>query len=240
MHTSKSMERLRSRVEAIMQRFQAAMPLPPLGLIYRTPYQLLVSMILSARNTDAMVNSVMGPLYENEFTPQTVLNLGPDGFLNLIRRIGLAPTKARNIHKTSQILVERFGGEVPSRREDLESLAGVGRKTASVLLGELQGEPILAVDTHVFRVTARLGLHNESTPEKAEKVLLQIIDPRYQHGHHRYFIVHGRQTCKALKPLCDQCILSDLCPSYEILRPRPEEIPPQRSRRSNTRPSVRS
>jgi endonuclease-3 len=239
MRMAESMERIRSRFEEIMIRFQAAMPLPPLGLIYKTPFQLLVSMILSAKNTDTMVNRVMGPIYEKDFTPQTVIKLGPDGFLSLIRKIGLAPTKARNIHKTSQILLERFEGEVPARREDLESLAGVGRKTASVVLGELQGEPILAVDTHVFRVTARLGLHHEPTPEKAEKSLLRIIDPKYQHGQHRYFIIHGRRICKARGPLCDQCLLSDLCPSYESLRPRPHEIPPGRPRRTNTQPAVR-
>jgi endonuclease-3 len=235
---TESMETRRARFEAIMKRFQAAMPVPPLGLIYKTPFQLLVSLILSARNTDAMVNSVMAPHYEKEFTPETVLKLGPDGFHKLIRKIGLAPTKARNIYRTSQILLERFGGEVPSRREDLESLPGVGRKTANVLLGELQGEPVLAVDTHVFRVTARLGLHDEATPEKAEKALLRIISPRYLHGQHRYFIVHGRQICKARKPLCDQCLLSDLCPSYDILRPRP--LPPKSPRRPRAQPGVRS
>jgi len=170
-----------------------------------------------------MVNRVMAPLYEGEFTPESVVALGADGFLAKIRSIGLAPTKSKNVVKFSSILLEKFGGEVPNSREDLESLPGVGRKTANVILGEIFRHPTLAVDTHVYRVSRRLGLQNEKTPEKAELELLKVVDPKFLPDGHHHFILHGRYVCKALTPLCDVCVLSDICPSYEDLRSKPEE-----------------
>ncbi len=204
-----------AHTRAILDRLQEAMPDARCELTYQTPYQLLVSVVLSAQTTDKMVNRVMEPLYEQGFTPDTVLKLGAEGFLEKIRSIGLAPTKAKNVYKLSQIIQDRYQGEIPRTREQLEDLPGVGRKTANVILGEIFREPTLAVDTHVFRVGQRLGLHDEKTPEKAELELLQLIDRSYLPAAHHWLILHGRYTCKAIKPLCDQCLLSDLCPSVK-------------------------
>jgi endonuclease-3 len=197
----------------ILRRLAVAMPDPRCELFYRTEFQLLVSVVLSAQTTDKMVNAAMTPLYEATFTPATVLALGEAGLLALIRRIGLAPTKARNVHKLAGLLLSRHGGQVPRTRAELEDLPGVGRKTANVVLGELFGEPTIAVDTHVFRVTRRLGLHHERTPEKCEQVLLRLIDPAQLPRAHHWFILHGRYTCKALRPACALCCLRDVCPS---------------------------
>lgn len=216
----RSLSKRKELARVILQKLQVANPNPRCELIYHTPYQLLVSVALSAQTTDLMVNRVMAPLYESEFTPETVIALGVDGFLAKIRSIGLAPTKSRNVVAFSSILLETFGGEVPNSREALESLPGVGRKTANVILGEIFRHPTLAVDTHVFRVTRRLGLQDEKTPEKAEIELLKVVDPKYLPDGHHHFILHGRYVCKALNPLCELCVLNDICPSYEDLRKR--------------------
>ena len=212
-----SIAKRRDMAELIMRRFRQEFPQPQFGLTFNTPFQLLISVVLSAKNTDSVVNRVMKPQYEQGFTPQTVLELGSEGFLAKIREIGLAPTKAKNVYRISQLLTQLYDSQVPSTREQLESLPRVGRKTANVVLGEIFGQPILAVDTHVFRVTRRLGLHDEATPDRAEQDLLKIIDSQYLLGDHRYFIQHGRAICKALKPLCDECVFKGVCPSYRIL-----------------------
>jgi endonuclease-3 len=205
-------KRMKLAAEAI-EELNKINPDPRCELIYHTPYQLLVSVVLSAKNSDMMVNRVMGPLYEGEFTPETVVALGVDGLLAKIRQIGLAPTKARRVVALSQILLDQYAGNIPDTREGLESLPGVGRKTANVVLGEIFGEPTLAVDTHVFRVTRRLGLQDCSTPDKAEFELLKVMDKGLLPGGHRHFILHGRHTCKALHPQCGSCVLARLCPS---------------------------
>ncbi len=201
-----------ANIEEIFQHLDVALPDPRCELYYETPYQLLTSVILSAQTTDKMVNRCMEAIYKESFVPQTVLKLGADGLLKLIRSIGLAPTKSKNIYKMTQILVEQYAEQVPSTREELEALPGVGRKTANVILGEIFGQPTLAVDTHVFRVTRRLGLHDEKTPEKCELVLLQLIPAsRLPKAHHQ--LIHlGRYTCKAIKPDCLNCQLRDICP----------------------------
>jgi endonuclease III len=204
---------LSTRVSAILDRLKAISPNPQCELYYKTPYQLLCSVILSAQATDKSVNKCMQPLYEEGLDLASVLRLGEAGFLAKIRTIGLAPTKAKNILRMSKMLLEQHDGEVPSTREALEALPGVGRKTASVVLGELFGEPTLAVDTHVYRVTDRLGLQHESTAEKAETALLAIIPRGYLPKAHHWFILHGRYTCVARAPKCEICPLSDLCPS---------------------------
>ncbi|MBC7658334.1 MAG: endonuclease III [Chitinophagaceae bacterium] len=218
-----SLVKRKAAARIILQKLEAANPNPHCELIYHTPYQLLVSVVLSAQTTDIMVNRVMAPQYEGKFTPKTTVELGIEGILARIRSIGLAPTKAKNVYNLSRILLQRFHGEVPSSREDLESLPGVGRKTANVILGEIFREPTLAVDTHVYRVTRRLGLQNESTPDKAELELLKVVDPSFLPDGHHHFILHGRYTCKALSPLCNACVLNDICPSYEDLRPKPKD-----------------
>lgn len=210
----------RDRVAEIYRRLNDKMPDAHCELTYHSPFQLLVSVVLSAQATDKMVNQVMEPLYAAGFTPHTVIGWGEEGVLARIRKIGLAPTKAKNVHKLSQIIIADHGGEIPRSREDLEALPGVGRKTANVILGEIFAEPTLAVDTHVFRVGYRLSLHREDSPAKAEHALLKVIAAKYLPKLHHLLIFQGRYTCKAQKPLCAECTVADLCPSL----PAPEPL----------------
>ena len=191
------------------------MPQPRCELFHLSPFQLLVSVVLSAQTTDKMVNRCMEPVYRRnpQFGPSDILRLGEPGLLVLIRSIGLAPTKAANIIRLSKLISERHNGEVPDNRQELEALPGVGRKTANVVLAEVFQRPTLAVDTHVYRVGMRLGLHRESSPLKAEKALLMVIREHWLPFAHHWLILHGRYTCKARKPLCRSCLLKDLCPS---------------------------
>lgn len=201
-------------VAKIIAQLQKSYPNAACELYYETPYQLLVSVILSAQATDKMVNRCMKKHYQAGLQPQTVLAWGYDGLLQNIRQIGLAPTKAKNIIRTTQILVDLYQGQVPNERQQLEALAGVGRKTANVILGEVFQQPTLAVDTHVFRTTKRLQLHRADTPLQAEQELLKVIDKRYLPTAHHLFIAHGRYTCLARKPKCDLCQLPDVCAFY--------------------------
>jgi endonuclease III len=210
-----SPKELSARADEILLRLKKLNPNPHCELYYETPYQLLLSVVLSAQATDKSVNAAMTDLYKNGLTVDHVIEMGEKGFLEKIRRIGLAPTKAKNSVKLSQILKNKFNGEIPTTREDLESLPGVGRKTASVILGEIFREPTLAVDTHVFRVTRRLGLHKSPTPEKAEQKLLSVINPKWLPMAHHWFILHGRYTCLARGPKCDLCTVNDLCTSKD-------------------------
>jgi endonuclease III len=196
-----------------MKRFAKAEPDPRCELYYETPYQLLVSVVLSAQTTDKMVNRCMEPLYKEGFNPEDVVKMGADGLLEKIRTIGLAPTKSKNVFKLSQMIIDQYPDELPSTHDELQALPGVGRKTANVVLGEIFNQPTIAVDTHVYRVGKRLGLHRENTPEKAELALLKEIDASYLPKGHHWFILHGRYTCKAQNPECSKCILSDICPS---------------------------
>ena len=202
---------LRARVDEVLARLRVSNPDPRCELYYETPFQLLVSVVLSAQATDKSVNDAMRSLYEQGLTPKDILALGEQGFLAKIRRIGLAPTKSKNVLKLSKIIHEQYADKIPNTREELEALPGVGRKTANVILGEIFREPTIAVDTHVFRVTARLGLHKEPTPEKAEIKLLSIIDKKWLPMAHHWFILHGRYTCLARSPKCDGCVLTDIC-----------------------------
>ena len=192
-------------------------PDPKCELYYKTPFQLLVSVVLSAQTTDKMVNRCMTEIYDAGFDHNVALKWGQEKLLAKIRSIGLAPTKSKNIVKLSKIIKEAHKGAVPNNREELEALPGVGRKTANVILGELFGEPTLAVDTHVFRVGKRLALHYETTPEKAEKELLKAFDPSHLPKAHHWLILHGRYTCKASSPDCDNCNLLKICPSRNEL-----------------------
>lgn len=198
--------------QKIISKLAHINPNPRCELFYKSEFQLLVSVVLSAQATDKIVNRCMQPLYEAGLTPQTLVDWGYDKTLKQIRTIGLAPTKAKRIIALAEIVLQKYKGHIPRTREELEALPGVGRKTANVILGELFGEPTLAVDTHVFRTTQRLGLQNEKTPEKAELELLKVIDPKELPRAHHLFILHGRYTCKAQKPLCDQCPVLKLCP----------------------------
>jgi endonuclease-3 len=216
--SSKSISSKKARVEDILTRLRALNPDPHCELYYETPYQLLVSVVLSAQATDKSVNDAMTVLYKNGLTVDDVLAMGEAGFLAKIRRIGLAPTKAKNVLKLSKIIKEQYKGQIPRTREELEDLPGVGRKTANVILGEIFREPTIAVDTHVYRVSQRLGLQKESSPEKAELKLLQIIDPKWLPMAHHWFILHGRYTCTARNPKCDTCTLYEICTSKDKIK----------------------
>ena len=203
----------RSLATTIIRRLQKIYPQARCALYYRTPYQLLVSVVLSAQANDKIVNRCMKEHYDNGLAIENVLAWGAEVLLQHIRQIGLAPTKARNIIALSKILHDQHAGKVPDNRYHLEALPGVGRKTANVVLAELFGHKTLAVDTHVFRTSKRLGLHNEKSATKCEQVLLTVIAKRYLPQAHHLFIAHGRQVCHARQPACDLCQLNDLCPS---------------------------
>ena len=205
-------KRKQDLIQECCKRWKSKQANPKCELFYLDPYQLLVSVVLSAQTTDKMVNRVMEPVYQKGFTPDKALKLGVNGIYEIIKSIGLAPTKSKNVFKLSEIINENYNNKIPKTRKELEALPGVGRKTANVILGEIFGHPTLAVDTHVLRVTKRLGLHKEKDAKKAELKLLEIVDPKLLPKAHHWFILHGRYTCKARKPECTNCILEDICP----------------------------
>ena len=198
------------RVE-FFERLQSIIPEPRTELAYRTPFELLVAVILSAQATDVGVNKATRKLFPVANTPAAILGLGEDGLKDYIRTIGLYNSKAGNIIKTCRILLERHDGEVPRDRASLEALPGVGRKTANVVLNTAFGEPTIAVDTHIFRVANRTGLAPGKTPLQVEQKLLRVVPEAYRKDAHHWLILHGRYTCKARKPACPECIVRDLC-----------------------------
>ena len=196
---------------AFFAALAAAMPDPRSELEHSTPFELLVAVILSAQATDKSVNLATLKLFPVARTPQAILDLGPQGLESYIRTIGLYRTKAKNVIATAKILVEEHGGEVPRTREALERLPGVGRKTANVVLNVAFGEPTIAVDTHVFRVSNRTGLAPGDDPLEVELKLLKVVPPKYLQNAHHYLILHGRYTCVAKKPLCGRCPVYAQC-----------------------------
>ena len=200
-----------ARVEALFARLRQADPQPRSELHFRNPFELLVAVVLSAQSTDAGVNKATPGLFALAPTPQAMLELGEEGVAERIRTIGLYRTKARNVVALSRLLVERHQGQVPSSREALEALPGVGRKTANVVLNVAFGQPTLAVDTHVLRVAQRLGLARGKTPLQVEDELSRVVPAAYAHDAHHWLILHGRHVCKARKPACPQCVIRDLC-----------------------------
>jgi len=201
----------RKNVEEFFRRLAAALPVPKTELEYANPYTLLVAVVLSAQATDVGVNKATKPLFAVADTPQKMLVLGEERLSRYIKSIGLYRTKARNVMKLSAMLVEQHGGAVPRDRAALETLPGVGRKTASVALNVAFGERTIAVDTHIFRVANRTGLAPGKTPLAVELGLEKRVPERYvQHAHH-WLILHGRYVCKARKPACPSCPVSDLC-----------------------------
>jgi endonuclease-3 len=198
-------------VRRIFEQLRSANPSPHSELHYRSPFELLVAVILSAQATDKGVNLATRALFRKARTPQGILKLGLVGLKRYIRTIGLYNSKAKNILATCRILVERFHGQVPRVREELESLPGVGRKTANVVLNVAFGQPTLAVDTHVFRVANRTGLARGANPRAVEDELLRVIPPEFmQHAHH-WLILHGRYVCKARVPDCPHCSIARWC-----------------------------
>lgn len=196
---------------AIYRRLREANPEPRTELVYKTPFELLISVVLSAQATDVSVNKATAPLYARANTPQAILALGEEGLREHIKTIGLFNTKARNVMALCQILVEEHDGEVPRSREALEALPGVGRKTANVVLNTAFGEPTIAVDTHIFRVSNRTGLAPGKTVRQVEDRLLKFTAEEFRRDAHHWLILHGRYVCKAIKPLCAKCTILDLC-----------------------------
>ncbi|MBB3223585.1 endonuclease III [Pseudoduganella umbonata] len=195
----------------IFRRLREANPHPTTELEYTTPFELLIAVLLSAQATDVGVNKATRKLYPVANTPQAILDLGLDGLVPYIQTIGLFNTKAKNVMATCRILVEQHGGEVPRDREALEALPGVGRKTANVVLNTAFGEPTIAVDTHIFRVSNRTNLAPGKTVDIVEQKLLKFVPKEFLQDAHHWLILHGRYTCVARKPQCWNCMIVDLC-----------------------------
>ncbi|MCE5182208.1 MAG: endonuclease III [Betaproteobacteria bacterium] len=199
----------------IFTRFRAANPKPATELVYRTPFELLVAVVLSAQATDKSVNLATRKLFEIADTPQKMLALGQEGLEFHVKSIGLYKTKAKHLIATCRLLLDQHQGEVPRTREQLEKLPGVGHKTASVILNTAFGEPTIAVDTHIFRVANRTGIALGKNVLEVEKNLLKFVAPEFRHDAHHWLILHGRYTCKARKPDCPHCLINDLCEYQE-------------------------
>lgn len=193
---------------------QAANPEPKTELEYQSHFELLAAVLLSAQATDVSVNKATRVLFPQARTPQAMLELGLDRLQEAIQSIGLYRTKARNLLATCQILVERYGGDIPRTREELEQLPGVGRKTANVVLNVAFGEPTMAVDTHIFRVGNRTGLAPGKTPLEVERGLLARVPSEYAVHAHHWLILLGRYVCQARKPRCEECLVSQWCDFY--------------------------
>ncbi len=198
-------------VALFFDRLAAAMPEPKGELNYVNPYTLLVAVVLSAQATDVGVNKATEKLFKVADAPEKMLKLGEAGLKDHIKTVGLYNSKAKNVIALSRILIEEHGGKVPEEREVLEKLPGVGRKTANVVLNIAFGQPTIAVDTHIFRVSNRTGLAPGKTPLAVEQKLLKVVpEARKLHAHH-WLILHGRYVCKARKPDCPNCVVADLC-----------------------------
>ena len=196
---------------AIFERFHAANPEPRGELHFKTPFELLIAVILSAQATDKSVNLATDQLYQRANTPESILKLGQEGLERYVKSIGLYRAKAKNILATCKLLLDKHGGEVPRTREALEALPGVGRKTANVVLNIAFGEPTIAVDTHLFRIGNRTGIALGKTPLEVEQRLLKFIPEEYKLHAHHWLILHGRYVCVARAPKCGECLIRDLC-----------------------------
>ncbi|HAO31140.1 MAG TPA: endonuclease III [Treponema sp.] len=201
----------KKQIVAVFERFKNANPNPQTELVAPNPYCLLVSVVLSAQATDKSVNAATEALYKKVRTPQQMLALGKQKLISYIKSIGLYRTKAEHVMTLSQQLVENFGGTIPSTREDLLSLSGVGRKTANVILNVVYGQPTMPVDTHLLRICPKIGLAQGTKPEEVEASLLKRIPQEYMMHAHHWLILHGRYTCTARNPKCTECIINDIC-----------------------------
>ena len=214
----KANEKLRKKeIKDVLEKLEKIYPEAVSELVYQTPFQLLISTILAAQCTDVRVNQVTKKLYQHYNTPQDFLKLSEEELGEWIHSCGFYKTKAKNILNTCRILVEKYGGEVPQRREELVELPGVGRKTANVVISNAFGKPAIAVDTHVFRVSNRIGLaHSDNVEDTEEQLMNNIPKTQWSDAHH-WLIYHGRRICKARKPLCEQCPLREECLYYKEL-----------------------
>ncbi|WP_311749126.1 endonuclease III [Proteus terrae] len=206
------------RIE-ILTRLRDDNPQPTTELKFDSPFELLISVLLSAQATDVSVNKATAKLYPVANTPQAILTLGVDGLKKYIKTIGLYNNKAENVIKTCQILVDKHNSEVPENREALEALPGVGRKTANVVLNTAFGWPTIAVDTHIFRVSNRTGFAPGKNVNEVEQKLLKVVPAEFKVDCHHWLILHGRYTCIARKPRCGSCIIEDLCEFKEKTDP---------------------
>ncbi len=205
-------------IKALFERFEQDKPEPKTELNYSNPFTLVTAVALSAQTTDVAVNKATAPLFKVADNPEDMLALGEERMMQMISSIGLYRNKAKNVMAMCRILIDQYGGQVPMTREALIALPGVGNKTASVVLNELDIEPAIAVDTHVFRVSHRLGLVDKTatTPDKVEKQLMAVIPKHWLTRAHHWLILHGRYVCVARKPKCDICIVCDLCPKIGV------------------------
>ena len=195
----------------LYERLAAANPNPTTELIYHSPFELLVAVVLSAQATDTSVNKATRELFKAAKTPEAMLALGERGLTRHIKTIGLFNSKAKNLLATCRLLIEQHGSRVPAKREALEALPGVGRKTANVILNTAFGEPVIAVDTHIFRVANRTGLAPGDTVRAVEDALMAATPGEFRKNAHHWLILHGRYVCTARKPRCPDCIIADLC-----------------------------
>lgn len=196
---------------AIFERFATANPHPKTELEHRTPFELLVAVVLSAQATDKGVNKATAKLFPVANTPQAIAKLGVEGLIPYVQSIGLYRNKAKNVVALSGILVREHGGRVPAEREALERLPGVGRKTANVILNVAFGQPTIAVDTHIFRVANRTGIAPGATPEEVERKLEKFVPDEFKRHAHHWLVLHGRYVCVARTPRCPECLIRDLC-----------------------------
>lgn len=201
----------RKKITEIFQRFYAHDPQPTTELKYHSTFELLIAVVLSAQATDKSVNKATEKLFAKANTPEKIFQLGEQGLKEFIKSIGLYNTKAKNILRTCQILIEKFNHQVPNSRAALESLPGVGRKTANVILNTAFGDATIAVDTHIFRVANRTNIAPGKTPRAVEEKLLEVIPKEFIHNAHHWLVLHGRYVCVASKPHCYDCIIQDLC-----------------------------
>ena len=206
----------------IFTRLQAQNPHPTTELEYTTPFELLIAVVLSAQATDVSVNKATRKLYPVANTPQAIYDLGVEGLIPYVQSIGLYRTKAKNVIETCRILLAEHRGQVPRTREALEALPGVGRKTANVVLNTAFGQPTIAVDTHIFRVSNRTGLAPGKNVEEVEQKLLKVVPKEFMNDAHHWLILHGRYTCTARNPQCWNCMIADLCECKEKT-PLPEK-----------------
>jgi len=200
-----------NKLQAIFERFKAANPKPTTELVYHSNFELLISVVLSAQATDVSVNKATAKLFSVANTPEAILALGEERLRDYIKHIGLYHTKARNVIKLCQQLLERHHGQTPNTRTALEALPGVGRKTANVILNTAFSQATMAVDTHIFRLANRINLAPGKTVLAVEKQLLNVIPKAYLLDAHHWLILHGRYVCTAIKPQCQTCIIQDLC-----------------------------
>ena len=203
-------------ISRLFEQLALAIPQPKTELIFHSEFELLISVVLSAQATDKSVNKATAKLFSVANTPEKILALGEEGLKDYIKTIGLFNTKAKNIILLCQKLLEKHDGQVPQTRVELESLAGVGRKTANVILNTAFGQPTIAVDTHIFRVSNRIGLAHANTVLAVEKELERVIPEKFKLDAHHLLILHGRYTCMARKPLCEQCVISGYCEFFQL------------------------